>query len=67
MPAYQLKQTGPHEETEKKTKKEETILSESMDIKQGKLVMGLDINYNKPDSKYAMCLYNVILRRKCNI
>ena len=56
-----------NEETEKKTKKEETILSESMDIKQGKLVMGLDINYNKPDSKYAMCLYNVILRRKCNI
>lgn len=57
-----------NEETEKKTKKEEeTVLSESMDVRQGKLVMGLDINYNKPDSKYAMCLYNVILRRKCNI
>ena len=51
-----------NEETEKKEKIEDAItLSESMNINQGKLVMGIDIDYNKPDSKYAMCLYNVIL------
>ena len=51
-----------NEETEKKEKIEDAItLSESMNINQGKVVMGIDIDYNKPDSKYAMCLYNVIL------
>lgn len=51
-----------NEQTEKKEKIENIReLNESMDVTQGKLVMGMDINYNKPDSKYAMCLYNVIL------
>lgn len=51
-----------NEETEKKEKIEEIKeLAESKDIMQGKLVMGADIDYNKPNSKYAMCLYNVIL------
>ena len=36
-------------------------------LSQGKLVVGLDIDYNKPNSRFAMCLYNVILRRKCNL
>ena len=56
-----------NEETEIKEKVEIKKLQESMDITQGKLVIGLDINYNKPNSRFAMCLYNVILRRKCNI
>lgn len=51
-----------NEQTEKKEKVEEVKeISESMNVMQGKLVIGLDIDYNKPDSKYAMCLYNVIL------
>ncbi len=49
------------EETEKKEKVEVNEISESKDVTQGKLVIGLDIDYNKPDAKYAMCLYNVIL------
>ena len=55
-----------NEETEIKEKVEIKTLEEAMDITQGKLVLGLDIDYNKPNSRFAMCLYNVILRRKCN-
>lgn len=49
------------EETEKKEKVEIANIQESKDVTQGKLVIGLDIDYYKPDSKYAMCIYNVIL------
>lgn len=51
-----------NEQTEKKTKIEDIkILNESKDVTQGKLVIGMDIDYYKENSKYAMCLYNVIL------
>lgn len=51
-----------NEQTEKKENVEEIReISESMDVTQGKLVIGADIDFNKQDSKYAMCLYNVIL------
>ena len=49
------------EETEKKEKVETKQIEESKDVTQGKLVIGLDIDFYKPDSKYAMCIYNVIL------
>lgn len=49
------------EETEKKEKVEVNELTESKDVTQGKIVIGLDIDFYEPDSKYAMCLYNVIL------
>lgn len=49
------------EETEKKENVEIATVQDSKDVTQGKLVIGLDIDYYKPDSKYAMCLYNVIL------
>ena len=49
------------EETEKKEKVEVNTIQESKDVTQGKLVIGLDIDFYEPDSKYAMCLYNVIL------
>lgn len=49
------------EETEKKEKVEINTIQESKDVTQGKLVIGLDIDFNKPDAKYAMCIYNVIL------
>ena len=49
------------EETEKKEKVEIKTIKEEKDVTQGKLVIGLDIDYNEPNSKYAMCIYNVIL------
>ena len=53
-----------NEETEIKENVEVKELEESMDITQGKLVIGLDIDYNKTNSRFAMFIYNVILRRK---
>ncbi len=50
-----------NEETEVKEKVEAKEISEQKDITQGKLVMGLDVMQNEKDSKYAICLYNVIL------
>jgi len=50
------------EETEKKEPVDEiNIINESKDVTQGKLVIGLDVNYNEPDAKYPVCIYNVIL------
>lgn len=49
------------EETEKKEKVEVNTVQESKDVTQGKLVIGMDLDFYEPDSKYAMCLYNVIL------
>ena len=49
------------EEKEKKEKVEVQTIQEPKDVTQGKLVIGLDIDFYEPDSKYAMCLYNVIL------
>ena len=49
------------EETEKKKEVKLQIIKEQKDDTQGKLVIGQDINCYEPNSKYAMCLYNVIL------
>lgn len=49
------------EETEKKEKVEISNIQESKDVTQGKLIMGLDIDYNEPDAKYPISIYNVIL------
>ncbi len=49
------------EETEKKEKIDIQTIKEEKDVTQGKLVIGMDIDYYKPNSKYAMCIYNVIL------
>ena len=49
------------EETEKKEKITENIIQESMDISQGKLVIGMDVDCYEKDSRYAVRLYNVIL------
>lgn len=50
-----------NEKTEIKDDIEINTISESKEISQGKLVIGLDIHENKENSKYAACLYNVIL------
>ena len=49
------------EENQIKQEVEVKTIQESKDVTQGKLVIGLDVNYNKPDSRYSTCLYNVIL------
>jgi len=37
------------------------LIEEKMDIGQGKLVIGLDINLNEKDAKFPISIYNVIL------
>lgn len=49
------------EDTEKKKEVQIQTIQDVKDVTQGKLVIGLDINYYKKDSRYAMCIYNVIL------
>jgi len=56
-----------NEQTEEKGEIKEIEIEEKMDIAQGKLVMGLDVEINDQDSKFPVSMYNVILRRKCNI
>lgn len=46
--------------TQKNTTSPKNI-EEKMDITQGKLVIGTDVNYNEENSKYKISLYNVIL------
>lgn len=46
--------------------KEPKIVNESMQITQGKLILGLDILENKKESKYWASVYNVILGGSSN-
>ena len=48
-------------ENRKKNKKQEQTIEESMDITQGKLVLGLDILDEKENDKYTALVYNAIL------
>lgn len=50
-----------NEETEKKEIKEEKVVEESLNIAQGKLVMGLDILENTEESRFVLGVYNTIL------
>ena len=49
------------EETEIKEAVEPKEIKDIKEVSQGKVVIGLDIAYNKKDSRYQMALYNVIL------
>lgn len=40
---------------------EENVITESMEITQGKLILGLDVLKRDPDSKYIALVYNAIL------
>lgn len=47
---------------EKKDKKEkENIVTESLEVTQGKLVLGLDVNIQNEDLKYSALVYNAVL------
>lgn len=50
-----------NKETRKKEEKEEQEASESMDINQGKLIIGLDILEENDKDKYTALIYNAIL------
>lgn len=50
-----------NKESRKKEKKQEQEVSESMDVGQGKLVIGMDILEEKDEDKYTALLYNAIL------
>ena len=51
---------------EKKEIKEENVVTESMDVTQGKLILGLDVNIDKEELKYDMLIYNSILGGTAN-
>ena len=48
-------------EAKENTEKNENIVTESMQIAQGKLVIGLDINEVKENSRFIASVYNAIL------
>ncbi|MBR6033613.1 MAG: insulinase family protein [Clostridia bacterium] len=50
-----------NETTEKKARVEEKYEETKLDVAQGKLVLGLDILKNEPNSRFAVNMYNVIL------
>lgn len=53
-------------ELNKTLSKEEKIITESMDITQGKLILGLDVCLNKEDFRYDTLIYNSILGGSAN-
>ena len=46
--------------------KEENIVTESMEVTQGKLILGLDVLINNEDKKYDVLVYNSILGGSAN-
>lgn len=50
-----------NEMTEKKQESETKTVEESMDVAQGKLVLGLQIDDNNKNSRFAASVYNAIL------
>ncbi len=51
---------------EKREAKKENVVSESMEVTQGKLVLGLDVNIENEEQKYIVLLYNSILGGSAN-
>lgn len=50
-----------NEVTEKKEEKAPDVITESMQVTQGKLVIGLDIHENKENARFIASVYNAIL------
>lgn len=51
---------------DKKKLSGEKVINESMQITQGKLIIGMDVLNNKKEDKYATSVYNVILGGSAN-
>lgn len=49
-----------------KEEKKENVVTESMDVTQGKLIVGLDVNIDNEDLKYDTLIYNSILGGSAN-
>lgn len=50
----------------KEVNQKENVVTESMDVTQGKLVLGLDINLDQEELKYPALIYNSILGGTAN-
>lgn len=50
----------------KEISKKENIINESMDVSQGKLVIGLDVDIDNEDLKYDTLIYNSLLGGSAN-
>ena len=61
-PIYNINKDGDVKEKVEKAK----AINESMQITQGKLILGLDVLNNKKETKYATSVYNVILGGSAN-
>ena len=61
-PIYNINKDGDVKEKVEKAK----VINESMQITQGKLILGLDVLNNKKETKYATSVYNVILGGSAN-
>lgn len=46
---------------QKKETKEENVITESLEVTQGKLILGLDVDINDDELKYDALVYNAIL------
>ena len=53
-------------EEKKKTDNNEKVVEESLEVTQGKLVLGLDIDIDDEEKKYATIVYNSILGGSAN-
>ncbi len=53
-------------ELNKQLPKEEKVVTESMEVTQGKLVLGLDVSLNDEDLRYDTLIYNSILGGSAN-
>ena len=51
---------------EAKKAEKENIIQDSMEVNQGKLIIGLDLNLNQEDLKYDAMLYNSLLGGSAN-
>lgn len=50
-----------NEQTENKEEKQENVVTDTMQVTQGKLVIGLDIHDIEPNSRFIASVYNAIL------
>ena len=55
-----------NEENKTEEKEEEKNIEEKMNVTQGKLVIGTDVEFNEENAKYKISLYNVILGEGAN-
>ena len=53
-------------ETKAKVSENENTIQESMDVTQGKLIIGLDLDFNNEDLRYDAMIYNSILGGSAN-